>query len=89
MGYFFIAHPAHRPPGHLKRVFRRGVRQDNGELLTAVAGYQVVGTQRRRFQHISGDTQAGVASYVATGVVVTLKVVDIEQDQRNGFSGNC
>ena len=61
---------------------RCGARQDDGELLAAVASDDVDLATRLRQQHARQGTQQVIAAEVTDGVVVDLEIVDVDHQQR-------
>ena len=76
---------------HLLRAEQRGVGQDGGELLTAVARRQIAGAAGGILQHLGDLAQALVAGRVAIEIVVVFEAVDVghAQRQRLSFAGGA
>jgi len=68
---------AQQPFADAHRPFRRRLRQDDGELVAAVAGRHIRRSQRRPDQ-LGGPRQHAVAEQVTEGVVHELEVVEID-----------
>jgi hypothetical protein len=74
------------PLGGLARRVQVGVRQDDGELLAAVAR-DVVGRPEPAAERVGHRDQDPIAGGVAHGVVEALEVVDVDHDHRHGPLG--
>jgi len=77
---------AARALGDVQRVLRRGLRQDDRELVAAVARGQV-GCPARRAQHLGDRAQDGVPRLVPVRVVDLAKIVDVDHDEREHARG--
>ena len=65
----------------LERLLRRGLRQEDGELLTAEPGGHVVVAQLLS-KHLRDPLQDGVARKVAVGVIDVAQEVEVGHDER-------
>src|SRR5437868_4855502 len=80
-------YPVARRLGQPDRAGRIRRRQQQRELLAAVAGDQIVGPARHGGERVRHPPQASVSGQVAKGVVVGFEEVDVEQDERQRRAG--
>lgn len=87
MGDLQRAHPAAQPLGDRAPGLGRGLGEDHGELLTAVARHQVRAARSGLLQGLGHGDEREVTGLVALVVVVGLEGVDVGQHQGQRTAG--